>query len=165
MFLLVPGAPPVCRYAVVPTDVLRQLLPRRQQIGLAEALACLLGPYNFPESFSGRDVIHFIDNMGALAGCITGGSSVPDANCIYQLHALKLAELGCRYWAEFVESAANLADEPSRSGADCPSAASLGAAAAVCDLPPLPDLWRACTDVLLAEKVGNARLFLHTDLD
>ena len=127
MFLHAPGCKPMCGISVVPSDLLEQLIQRKQQIGQAEALACLLGPFNFPECFRGREVMHFIDNTSALAGCIKGGSSVEDSNIIFQLLALKLAELGCRYWAEYVESSANLGDEPSRTEWSCPIAESLGA--------------------------------------
>ena len=55
------------------------------------------------------------------------GSSVPDSNIIFQLHALSLAALGCRYWAECIESTANFADDLSQYSWDCPVAASLHA--------------------------------------
>ena len=80
-----------------------------------------------PDILKGGNVIHFIENRDALSGCIKGGSSVLYSNIIFQLHALSFAALGCRYWAEFVESRANLADEPSRCSWDCTVAASLGA--------------------------------------
>ena len=95
-FLYVPGLQPICGMATVPTGLLAQLLDRKQQIGQVEALACLLGPHNYPVHFRSRDVIHYIDNTSALSGCIAGGSRVADSNCIFQLHSLKLAELGCR---------------------------------------------------------------------
>ena len=137
MFLYMPGFKPICGISVVPSDLIEQLLERKQQIGQAEALACLLGPFNFPESFRTREVMHFVDNTSALAGCIKGGSSVEDSNVIFQLFALKLAELGCRYWAEYVESSANLGDEPSRTEWSCPIAEALGAEVQYVHLPPM----------------------------
>ena len=135
-----PGRRPIFGFAVIPNDVLVQLQVRTQQINQAEALACLLGPHNWPEAFRGRDVMHYVDNTSALTGCIKGGSGVEDSNCIFQLHALQLAELSCRYWVEFVESAANPADEPSRLLGPGSVSCSLGAAVHACSLPPLAEL-------------------------
>ena len=154
MALLAPGHQLIVRHAVVPNRLLAQLLVRKQQIGVTEALACLLGPHCFPELFRGQNVIHFVDNIGVLAGCISGSSSSPDTNAILQLHSLKLAELDCRYWAEYVESAANLADEPSRSTV-CPLAASMGADVGPCQLPDIEDLWSASREQL--ERLGFMR--------
>ena len=88
-------------------------------------------------------MLHFIDNMSALAGYITGGSAVPDSNQVFQLHALSMVSLGVRYWGEFVESHANPADEPSRCQDQCPLAAAMGADVMQLALPPLQDLWTA----------------------
>ena len=140
--LLAPGHRLLVRHAVVPNGLLEQLIARKQQIGVTEALACLLGPHCFPELFRGKNVIHFVDNISVLAGCISGACSSPDANQVLQLHSLRLADLQCRYWAEYVESAANLADEPSRS-TDCPMARAMGADIGPCQLPCLANLWSA----------------------
>ena len=99
--------PPLCRFAVVPSNMSEQLVAREQDVGRLEALACLLGPWNHPEILKGRNVMHFIDNASAVSGCIQGGSWVPDSSIIFQLHALSLAASGCRYWAEYVASSAN----------------------------------------------------------
>lgn len=153
IYVAAPGMQHICAYSIVPADLIQQLQSRVQQIGPAEALACLLGPYCLPQFFQDQDVIHFVDNTSALAGCIAGGCSVPDMNCIFQLLALKLAELSCRYWAEYVESAANLADEPSRGGAACPVAESLGAKIIALELPPIDDLWSASLFALKRQRL------------
>ena len=140
--LWAPGHRLLVRHATVPKQLLDQLVARQQQIGVTEALACLLGPYCFPELFRGQNVIHFVDNVGVLAGCISGAGSAPDANQVLQLHSLRLAELQCRYWAEYVESDANLADEPSRDPL-CPLLRAMGADVGPCVLPVIPDLWSA----------------------
>ena len=95
------------------------------------------GPIQLPGALQEPEVVHFIDNTSALAGCIKGGSSVDDSNVIFQLLSLRLAELGTRYWAEYVESLANLADEPSRADGHCPVAEGLGARVTEVFLPPL----------------------------
>ena len=52
--------------------------------------------------------------MGALANIIVGSSTCDDASYIASLYQLALASLGARLWFEYVESAANLADVPTR---------------------------------------------------
>ena len=80
--------------------------------------------------------MHYIDTTSALAGCIQGCRGDADSNRIFQLLAVDLATKRCRHWAEFVESAANLADEPSREYSHFPIARSLGAHILNCTLPP-----------------------------
>ena len=70
--VLRPASP--CGFAVVPSDLLEQLLAREQESGQLEAVARLLGPWNHPDIFKGRNVIRFIDDMSALGGCVKGGS-------------------------------------------------------------------------------------------
>ena len=149
IFLFRQGLPTVCARATVPDYILKQLLPRKQQIGQLEALACLLGPYCYPEYFRDADVMHYQDNTSSLAGTIRGGSGIEDSNCIFQLFAIRMATLRARYWSEFVESAANLADEPSRQEGACPIAEALGARIDSCQLPDLRDLWAAPLDQLV----------------
>ena len=137
-----PGHRPLCIRCRVPKRILQQLQVRKQQIGQLEALAALIGPLCFPELFRDADCLHFIDNTSALAGCIKGSSGVEDSNRIYQILHLKIATLRCRYWCEYVESQANLVDEPSRDGKlCCPQAEKLGAKIIECHLPTDLDLW------------------------
>ena len=49
MFLTRDGQRPICGMAVIPTEVIEQLLPRKQQIGQAEALACPLALSTSPK--------------------------------------------------------------------------------------------------------------------
>ena len=135
-----PHGPTLIGFAVIPDAVIQQLQCRSQQINQAEALACLLGPHNWPEAFRNADVMHYVDNTSALSGCLKGGSGVEDSNPIFHLHALRLAELGTRYWVEWDESEANPADEPSRLLAPGPVACSLNADFFELSLPDLPDL-------------------------
>ena len=88
IFIYHTGKPMICVRAKVPTDMLKHLQPRKQHIGQLEVLACLLGPYAYPDYFRDCDVMHYQDNTSALAGAIRGGSKVPDTNYIFQLLAM-----------------------------------------------------------------------------
>ena len=94
--------------------MLQGLLPRKQHISQVEALACCLVPFNFPDLLKGKDVLWFIDNTSALKGVIGGHSSIADSARICSAFHLLMQKLDARVWAEHVESAANIADEPSR---------------------------------------------------
>ena len=118
----------------------------REQIDQIEAPAWL-GPWNHPDIFRSRSVVHLNDNTSALSGSIKALSSVPDSNIIFQLHGLSLAASGWRQSAEYVNSSANLADEPVLCSRDCPVVASLGAQVKECTLPPFDNLW---TEALIA---------------
>ena len=67
-----------------------------------------------PEQLRGRDVIHFIDNTGALFNMAKGTSRDDDsARLVHVMHAV-LAATECNVWLEYVQSGANIADLPSR---------------------------------------------------
>ena len=62
----------------------------------------------------GRDVLHFIDNTGALFGLSQGYSGCDDsARLIHQFHCV-LGAIDANVWMEYVASGANIADMPSR---------------------------------------------------
>ena len=67
-----------------------------------------------PDLFRGRDVILFIDNVGALMGLANGYSRDVDAARLINVFHVMNAALQANIWFEFVPSAANLADQPSR---------------------------------------------------
>ena len=58
---------PLAVASALPHDVLRQLLPRKQQIGQAEAFAGILPPLHCPEALRDLDLMHFVGNTSALA--------------------------------------------------------------------------------------------------
>ena len=81
-------------------------------------LVALAAVYSSPvaQFMRGRDVLHFADNQSANCGAVKGRSRSPDLNQIIgELHP-KWAELEIRPWVEYVRSAANVADLPSRGG-------------------------------------------------
>lgn len=100
--------------AVVPPEVYDALLPRVQQVTVLEALGALTAITTFPEAFRGREVIHFIDNTGAMFNLANGYSGQTDMAMITHIFNAACAALGADVWFEWVPSAANIADLPSR---------------------------------------------------
>ena len=79
-------------------------------------LVAIAAVYSSPIAlaFRGRDVLHFADNQSANMGIVKGRSSSPDLNAVIgELHQT-WSGLGIRPWIEYVRSAANVADLPSR---------------------------------------------------
>ena len=107
---------PKCAYLSVPDAYLRLLLPRKTQINQAEALAVALVPTALGDALHGCDLLHFIDNQGALSALIKGYSPKEDCSAICCMIHLLHAELQTRAFFEHVESAANLSDAMSREG-------------------------------------------------
>ena len=100
--------------AFVPDEILASLLERKQQIGQAEMLGALVPYLSLPSGLAGRDVIHWIDNTSAKAALVHGYSGLPDsARLAHIFHAWNMS-LAARVWFEYVPSAANPGDEPSR---------------------------------------------------
>jgi len=107
---------PKVRYASarVPRALVRRLQDKEQQIGVMEALAAAAAYSSAPDQLRNRDVVHFIDNQGAMFGLAKGTSRDYDtARMAHVFHALAAA-LGCRVWFEYVPSGANISDLPSR---------------------------------------------------
>ena len=67
-----------------------------------------------PGQFRDRDVIHFIDNAGALAILAKGYSKDEDCGRMTHFYHAIAAALQSRVWFEYVASGANIADLPSR---------------------------------------------------
>ncbi|KAL3917749.1 MAG: hypothetical protein SGPRY_006280, partial [Prymnesium sp.] len=78
----------------VPTRLMRNFCVSRQKINQVEIVGALCPYLSMPELFVGRPVIHWVDNTAALSALV------------------KVAQ--ARVWFEWVQSAANPADEPSR---------------------------------------------------
>ena len=67
-----------------------------------------------PDLFRGRHVVQFQDNTCALSALINGHASKPDMGSIVNAFYLAQFRLRSRVWLEWVPSAANIADLPSR---------------------------------------------------
>ena len=88
---------------------------RRQYIGQFELLAAVCVYHSLREELRGREVVHYIDNMSAMAALVKGYSRALDSARI--VHAFHAWNAGVRVssWFEYVRSKANIADMPSRS--------------------------------------------------
>ena len=121
------------------SDVLSAWLERQQYVGQLEVLAAVAVYTTFPEVVRGRDVVHFIDNAGALYALMNGSSSdVDSARLVHTFHALAVP-LATRVWVAYVASKANLADLPSRR--EFALLQSMGAVWRETALPPLLTSW------------------------
>ena len=70
--------------------------------------------YNEREVLQGRDILFFVDNMGALAALVAGYSRNGDAADLAACFHIVAAEMQCRVWLEWVDSKANIIDKLSR---------------------------------------------------
>ena len=102
--------------AVIPSCVIEAFLDGIQQINQAEAFAGIIALASLGERLRGVDLIHFVDNLSALAGFIGGTATQEDSVAIFAIFHVLLVHCNVRHWAEHVESLANIADGPSRNG-------------------------------------------------
>ena len=101
-------------YLDAPPDILDQLLHRHSQINFLEMLAVLLFVTTFQDIIYNTAAFVFIDNNGVLGSLLKRSSSAPETNMIIGKIWLHAAEWSwAPVWAR-VESAANIADGPSR---------------------------------------------------
>ena len=127
-----------------------------QYIGQLELMYAVAPYTSRPSLFRGRQVIHFIDNTSACAALVKGYSRAIDSGLIVNaFHAINLG-LRADVFFEYVRSAANPADLPSRDaiGELMSLLESVGMAQAVteiaCKLPDF-DTWDAPTSQVIEE--------------
>ena len=77
-------------------------------------LAVLAVYESLPAVFTDALVIHFIDNQGVLWNAAHGSSKEPGCSMMTHTISLTQARLRARVWYEYVPSALNIADDPSR---------------------------------------------------
>ena len=103
----------------VPQTLLLNLFRLRPQLNFIFSLEALgiAAPYFCPplqHLLYGRDCLHFGDNQASNGAMRNGYTSSRDvAQYVGNLH-LRLAKLQIRWWIEYVPSAANISDLPSR---------------------------------------------------
>ena len=85
-----------------------------QYIGQLEMMAVMSVYASLPRVFRNALVLHFVDNQGVLWNTVDASSKEPGCAAMAHTTALLQAKLGARTWYEFVASAANVADLPSR---------------------------------------------------
>ena len=107
--------------AATPAWLLRVLQTHKQRdtyIGQLES-AVVSSPLlsvldRFPDILSDRPVMHYIDNQGSLYSVINGRSSDDDTNRLVFVSRLFYARARCDVWYDYVPSASNIADLPTR---------------------------------------------------
>ena len=105
---------------VVPRPVRGKWKPRLQQIMLVELYALWATLKTFAHDIKGRRVVAFIDNTAAHAVVTKATAKEPDARDLTRQIVDLARELDVKLWLEWVESAANPADLPSRTAQEPP---------------------------------------------
>ena len=89
---------------------------RDTEIGQLEAII-VASPYFCPQTVTAvrnRNVRHYIDNQGACYSFIKGGSKDHDMNRAVFVSQMRMVLLSCNVWYDYVPSASNIADLPTR---------------------------------------------------
>ena len=100
--------------ADVPAEVIADLLPKAQHIGQVELLAGPVSLDAWAPLLHEAHAIHFVDNDSAAVALVKGYSSREDSLTIVADYWLRCLDYQCAIFVDRVESASNLADEPSR---------------------------------------------------
>jgi hypothetical protein len=74
----------------------------------------ILAFLTFPDLLTNARVFHFVDNTTALSAAAFGYSSKPDLAHLVNIYHILHFQLRSSTWFEWVPSAANIADVPSR---------------------------------------------------
>ena len=103
-------------HAEIGMDVLRLMVPgKKSYIGQLEALAAAAVLSSLPtDRTAGKRMMFWIDNLAAKYGLQKGYSKVEDSGRIINAFKVMQADLGLRIHFEYVPSAQNVADLPSR---------------------------------------------------
>ena len=100
--------------ALVPPDLLTMVGDRGPIINLAELLAVLSAVLTLGVRLRDRGVVCFVDNTTAMSWAIHGTVNNPEASDLAHALHLALGGLGGSWFFDYVPSAANIADIPSR---------------------------------------------------
>jgi hypothetical protein len=97
-----------------PPAILDALQERETQINPIEAVANVATFYSVLHLIRGARVIAFVDNSSAVSSLVSGHSTQMDMQCITTLFHRMLVKEGIKAWFEWIQSALNIADGPSR---------------------------------------------------
>ena len=97
--------------AYLDTFISREL---KQLIAQGEGVARLLPLFSMPEFFFGQTALGFVDNTYSLSAFVHGYASKPDMGYLVNAYSTALFTLQLRCWDEWIPSAANISDLPSR---------------------------------------------------
>jgi hypothetical protein len=134
---------------IVPESFYAHFAPdMKTYIAQVELLVAIAAYFTVPDLLRGRAVLHFIDNTTALSALVNGYARKPDCAALVNSFHETVMDLRCYIWAEWVPSAANIADWPSRPELEryVPSSA----VEIDLVLPPLP-LWAELADEMVDE--------------
>ena len=100
------------RYASagVTDEIIARFRPREQYVGQLEVLAAVAAYTSRPEQLRDRDVIHFIDNVGAYSGLGKGYSPDMDSARLVSVFHTMNAALRSNVWFEYVPSRPTISD-------------------------------------------------------
>ena len=101
-------------------DTCCRLVKRDQQVFVAEALAPLAVTVHHADALRNRDIVWFVDHIGACSVLFKGKSSQYDAGIVTAAVHLCWARLGIRSWIEWVASDDNPSDGLSCVGLENP---------------------------------------------
>ena len=104
----------VAERAVTFAELLRWFGEKLQYIGQLEALAAAAADFTCPFSLQDAYVTYYVDNQGALGALVRGCSTEPELDQLAHAMALRHRTRRLRSWFEYVPSAENVADLPSR---------------------------------------------------
>ena len=111
-----PNGSTVYAPVVVPQELLALFGEREKYINPLETLALCGTYFSLPiNSFAGCAILHFGDNTGANFGAIRGYSPCHDVGLMLLAFNLRIAIAGARPHIDFVPTAQNIADLPTKS--------------------------------------------------
>ena len=106
---------PMAGWASIPAD---ELVPAFGVLGSyimqGKAIAAVVPWVHNRELFRDADVLCFVDSQVALGALVGGASSSPSLARLASVWQITYGSVSARVWAEWVESAANIVDGPSR---------------------------------------------------
>lgn len=108
--------------------------------------AAISAPCTLPELFRDIDLVHFVNNQGALASLVSGTSKARDIGALACVWQIVTCARQIRPWGEYVESDANCSDGLSRESAAWrfqALCAQIGATIIEAKLPIIDDLRQA----------------------
>ena len=105
-------------YYEVPSWIMLLFVKKKTYIGQLEILAAMAPYFTMPSLLAGRDVYHWIDNTSAISCLLHGYSGKPDSAMLVNIFHMFNAALRCNIFWDFVKSADNIADLPSRKSFD-----------------------------------------------
>ena len=119
--LIIPphGIPHVGSYDV-PSDVYDVWDERRQYIALGELLAGPVAAHVASNLLAGKDILWYIDNVGALSVLIKNTSRAHDCAKMGMLMSASMMLIQARPWFEYIQSDQNPSDVLSRDGLEDP---------------------------------------------